>query len=1070
MIARKPILLLTFLLAWLGGIGNMWAQEVTQSGGNNYVRFSNTKKNSQGVDVGLSGFNIQFKYNDKWQSTTYNDNGYMTKVEVDGSRANICSGNFRFGEKYIALEKVGVSIVASIDPATPWAVNIKYIITNETDDVIEVLKIGSWADTKVGDDDAAKIERVGHNTIMMTAVNNTSAGAMYGITAGSEPFTTLWYGTYTGAEGNVFNDNGGVDGQGVYDGSSLDSGLAWSWTIENFPANGTKEITFGGLAPAVRMSGYKYGGTLSTPTVSIEGDPTVTYYYNAIDQNSGGTLWGNEMTSTTLDPGLYYMYAYVVPEGDEPYYTPTTPFRVAKGDYDMSGVSFPSGTYTYDGNPHSLSISGTLPADVSVSYENNSRTNAGSQTVTAVFTTSNSTYYNNPPSRTATLTVSRATPQVSDFTYTAPTNLVYDGSPKTATVNVHLTGGKTGMGTVTVKYYSGTTLLDSAPTDAGTYTVKIDVATGTNYYSATGITAANWTFTITKRSIMTTTITVADIAYDASAHNTIDALTVKVGENTIPNTNYTVEPSSVTEAGTYTLIITGANNLTGFTTKKLKVTKNLSTYPGDITISASDENNTTPIPTQIYDGMNPVEPTLYVYDKERLLTKNVDYTISYGANNSEGVIAGTITITGAGVYSGSLAFTFAIVNEYFKGGDIVYRATSGTTVAVVDKDPNNPTTVITTAVGVVVIPATVSHVVATPFQVTGIETGAFKNRTDITGISMPHNTTLYLSYIEDGAFEGCTALRYIDICNARDYTPTTLERDIEAAPFYGVPKQALVYLNGTAIAGENYVYKPEDESDYLCDEFKVYDDMNGSQTGFAGSDYGWPFENLHNFKAKHIINTRKLKAGQQYTICLPYDMTIPESFKVYQLVGANTSNNLIGFQEVDREIPGNKIEYLKPYVIIPTETGQLLGTMEEYVHEFKEERTDKTTLNGVNPDDRLVTMYGTMRYISGNDAIGKYIMQSGNMWKMITGGDYTDESNKACILPMRAYISPSSMGGARPYLSATFSNASGGTTTVGRLRLDEDTDHTAIYDLLGRKVQSPQRKGIYIINGRKVVK
>ena len=144
--------------------------------------------------------------------------------------------------------------------------------------------------------------------------------------------------------------------------------------------------------------------------------------------------------------------------------------------------------------------------------------------------------------------------------------------------------------------------------------------------------------------------------------------------------------------------------------------------------------------------------------------------------------------------------------------------------------------------------------------------------------------------------------------------------------------------------------------------------------------------------------------------------------------------------------------------------------MEEYVHEFKEERTDKTTLNGVNPDDRLVTMYGTMRYISGNDAIGKYIMQSGNMWKMITGGDYTDESNKACILPMRAYISPSSMGGARPYLSATFSNASGGTTTVGRLRLDEDTDHTAIYDLLGRKVQSPQRKGIYIINGRKVVK
>ena len=90
-------------------------------------------------------------------------------------------------------------------------------------------------------------------------------------------------------------------------------------------------------------------------------------------------------------------------------------------------------------------------------------------------------------------------PASSDFVVTLPANTVYDGNPKTVSAAVKST--VIGMGTVTVKYYDeDDNLLSGAPVNAGTYKVKLDVAEGTGYYSATGITDASWTFTITGNS------------------------------------------------------------------------------------------------------------------------------------------------------------------------------------------------------------------------------------------------------------------------------------------------------------------------------------------------------------------------------------------------------------------------------------------------------------------------------------------------------------------------------------------------------------------------------------------
>jgi hypothetical protein len=277
-----------------------------------------------------------------------------------------------------------------------------------------------------------------------------------------------------------------------------------------------------------------------------------------------------------------------------------------------------------------------------------------------------------------------------------------------------------------------------------------------------------------------------------------------------------------------------------------------------------------------------------------------------------------------------------------------------------------------------------------------------------------------------------------------------------------VPKQALVFLNGTTFTGENYVYNPGSGNDYYCEVFKIYDDMSGAQTGFGGDDYKWAFENPHAFTAYSIENTRQLTAERHYTICLPYALEIPNNVKAYTLEA--TSNQLFGFTEVT----GTLAAYT-PYVLIPSKSGQLLGSNNNTVVPKFQPTTDAdaTKLNGQATSS--FTMYGNMRYMEGTDAAGKYIMQYNNgnpTWKKITETNAGfNESNKACILPMRAYIAPTQSGGSREFFDVVFTNIDGTTLTFDKVTFDDDT----IYDLSGRKVELLERGHTYIINGKKIM-
>ncbi|WP_304248171.1 hypothetical protein [Parabacteroides gordonii] len=100
--------------------------------------------------------------------------------------------------------------------------------------------------------------------------------------------------------------------------------------------------------------------------------------------------------------------------------------------------------------------------------------------------------------RYITVKVDRADLTANNFTFAAPTNLVYDGQAKAATVTAK--DGLTGIGAIAIKYYKDGATEVSEPTEVGTYTVKIDVAEGDNCKSTSDLTTPEWTFTILPKS------------------------------------------------------------------------------------------------------------------------------------------------------------------------------------------------------------------------------------------------------------------------------------------------------------------------------------------------------------------------------------------------------------------------------------------------------------------------------------------------------------------------------------------------------------------------------------------
>ena len=204
----------------------------------------------------------------------------------------------------------------------------------------------------------------------------------------------------------------------------------------------------------------------------------------------------DDLTYTTekpVDAGHYYIK--VVLEETHSYSARTikSTFDIAKADYVLN-IEFNSKTVTYDGNEHTITITGTLPTGVTVSYTGEG-INAGDYTITAKFSHNNPNY-NAIDDITANLTIEKADYVLTGITFTGYT-VTYNGEvhklaisgtlPEGVTVSYENNNNKNAGSHQVIARYSGDLVNHNAITRVDEATLVIDKAT----YDLSGITFEN---------------------------------------------------------------------------------------------------------------------------------------------------------------------------------------------------------------------------------------------------------------------------------------------------------------------------------------------------------------------------------------------------------------------------------------------------------------------------------------------------------------------------------------------------------------------------------------------------
>lgn len=244
----------------------------------------------------------------------------------------------------------------------------------------------------------------------------------------------------------------GGDAQGAVNAGSyaiVPTGLT-SENYEILPVSGTLTVEKAPITDIVFEDGtFTYDGTEKSLVVTGTLPPGATVVYS---NNKRTAVGSNQVTAHITGAPNYeetYLYAVITVIPDF-----------------LEGITFPSRTFTYDGNEKKLEIDGTLPEGVTVRYVNNGRTDAGDQLVTAFF----EGHGLGDVRQTATLTVVKAAITGVEF---EDATFVYNGRAQTIRINGTLPAG------------ASVTYTANSRTDAGSQTATAEIRGGTNYEDLT---------------------------------------------------------------------------------------------------------------------------------------------------------------------------------------------------------------------------------------------------------------------------------------------------------------------------------------------------------------------------------------------------------------------------------------------------------------------------------------------------------------------------------------------------------------------------------------------------------
>jgi len=246
--------------------------------------------------------------------------------------------------------------------------------------------------------------------------------------------------------------------------------------------------------------------------------------------------------------------------------TVKAPFTVLKADAKSFDISIGSTEFVYDGSEQKPTVEVKYNGEVLVegtdyvlTYEND--TEAGTATVTATG------IGNYSGTQTKTYTIAKADISL-ETEVTAPTaveGLVYNGQPQTLIAEGTAKGGEMVYSAGGTTY--GTTL--PAMTNAGEYTVYYKVNGDKNHND---VDAQKLTVTIAPAELTQVTLVNDALTYNGE-EQTVQVANVMAGELAVDGDSYDVSGNSATDAGEYTVSVTGKGNFSGTVTATYTIAK-----------------------------------------------------------------------------------------------------------------------------------------------------------------------------------------------------------------------------------------------------------------------------------------------------------------------------------------------------------------------------------------------------------------------------------------------------------------------------------------------------------------
>ncbi len=257
----------------------------------------------------------------------------------------------------------------------------------------------------------------------------------------------------------------------------------------------------------------------------------------------------------------------------------TAIITINKATYNMSGITFADVTVTYDGTEHKALIAGTLPAGVTVTYENNAGTNAGTYNAVAKFTY-DAANYNVIENINAVLTINKEKVALPEAT----TSFTYNGTAHTA-VDAH-------------DLYIVT---EGSATNAGTYEAVITLKDTDNYEWAESFNGKiAWSIAKATHDMSGVTFNSSTVVYNGNEHKIEITGTLPEGV-TVSYTN-----NKGTNAGVYNAVAKFSYDTANYNTiadMKAVLTINIDTL--DTTDQIKDETGKPMVEVSSEEGIAP---------------------------------------------------------------------------------------------------------------------------------------------------------------------------------------------------------------------------------------------------------------------------------------------------------------------------------------------------------------------------------------------------------------------------------------------------------------------------------